>query len=26
VTTASQSDPVPRFADMSQALNLFTVL
>lgn len=26
VTSASQSDPVPRFADSSQALNLFTVL
>jgi hypothetical protein len=26
VASASQSDPVPRFADFSQALNLFTVL
>jgi hypothetical protein len=26
VTSASQSDPVPRFADVSQSLNLFTVL
>jgi hypothetical protein len=26
VNTASQSDPVPRFADLSAAINLFTVL